>query len=181
MADLAWYAAYGSNLSRARFDIYLRGGTPDGATHHYPGCRDLSAPLEDRPGEIEMQLAFGGTSKTWGGGVAFVRPSGVAKARLYLVTREQFADVIAQENWLEPGSVDIDDDTTTIGESMYGSVPALGFLDGHPIRTITQDADTHLAPPSPAYVAYIAEGLRESHGMTPDEIDRYLRLAPGMA
>ena len=180
MNHLVWYAAYGSNLSRARFDIYLRGGTPDGATHHYPGCRDPSAPVEDRPDEIDMQLAFGGTSTTWGGGVAFVRPGGVAKARLYLLTREQFADVVAQENWLEPGSVEIDDATMTIGHHMYGVVPHLGSLDGHPIRTITQDSETLLAAPTPAYVAYIAEGLRESHGMAPVEIDAYLHQAPGL-
>jgi hypothetical protein len=170
-----WYAAYGSNLSRARFDVYLRGGTPEGATHHYPGCRDLSAPLDDRTFEIDLQLAFGGTSQTWGGGVAFVRPGGTALARIYLITDEQFADVIAQENWLDPGSIGIDG-----GDYMYGVVPELGSLEGHAIRTITQAPDTMLSPPSAAYLKHIADGLREAYGMSDEAIDAYLRSAPGL-
>ena len=159
-------------MSRARFDIYLRGGTPEGATHHYPGCRDLSAPLDDRALEIDMQLCFGGSSRTWGGGVAFVRPGGTAKARAYLITDEQFADVIAQENWLEPGSIGIDG-----GDYMYGVIPELGELDGHPVRTITQAPDTPLNPPSAAYVKHIVDGLREAHGMSDEAIEAYLGFA----
>ena len=41
MPDL-WYAAYGSNLARDRFETYLSGGRPDGAARHYPGARDPS-------------------------------------------------------------------------------------------------------------------------------------------
>jgi len=168
-----WYAAYGSNLSRKRFDIYLRGGTPEGATHEYPGCRDASDPVEIRPYEIEgYELCFGATSKTWGGGVAFVRPGASSvKARIYLVTDDQFADVIAQENWLEPGNASIDG-----GEYMYGVVPVLGELDGHEIRTITQAPDTLLNPPSARYVRHIADGLRETYAMSDEAIAAYLGL-----
>jgi len=172
-----WYAAYGSNLSSKRFAIYLHGGTPDGSTHHYPGCRDASDPVDVRPFEIaDLELAFGGMSQTWGGGVAFVRPADGArtKARLYLVTDEQFADVVAQENWLDPGSVGIDG-----GDYMYGEVPILGFLEGHEIRTITQAPDTELRPPSDRYLNHIAQGLREAHGMPDEAIETYLRNAPG--
>jgi len=37
---LVWYAVYGSNLLRKRFDCYIQGGKPKGAAKDYPGCRD---------------------------------------------------------------------------------------------------------------------------------------------
>ena len=42
-SDLIWYAAYGSNLDPARFDVYLYGGRPDGGSREYPGTRDATA------------------------------------------------------------------------------------------------------------------------------------------
>ena len=176
-----WYAAYGSNLSRERFEIYLNGGTPRGAKHIYPGCRDNSAPIDDVADEIPAGLAFGGTSVTWGGGVAFLVPdeTATAKARLYLLTIEQVADVIAQENWLEPGSVEIDafmlDRTSTIpGSHMYGTVVVLHRRDGVPVLAVSQDPGTPPNAPSAAYLRHIADGLREAHGMTGEEIAAYL-------
>jgi hypothetical protein len=185
MSDLVWYAAYGSNLSRDRFDFYLRGGRPPGATHDYPGSRDTSVPADDRPWEIAPELGFGGTSKTWGGGVAFVDPdsTGGAKARLYLITLEQFADVVAQENWLAPGSVAVADVGAEVHlgvDRMYGLVVPLGELDGYPVATFTQHRGAVAAAPSIAYLGHIARGLREAHGMSDDEIVAYLVTKPGM-
>ncbi len=185
MSDHVWYAAYGSNLSRSRFDYYLRGGTPAGATHTYPGCRDSSAPVDDRAWEIEPELAFGGTSRTWGGGVAFVDPDVPkgAKARLYLITMEQFADVVAQENWLEPGSVslpDLHDELDLGADRTYGLVILVGKLDGHRIATFTQHRETVSARPSIAYLRHIAQGLSESHGLSRAEIAAYLAAARGI-
>src|SRR5438132_918472 len=84
-----WYAAYGSNLSRERFDVYLRGGTPVGGRHEYPGCRDQSPPVEDQRWDCRSSLRFGGKrpSQTWGGGVALIDPAPsevLTKVRLYL-------------------------------------------------------------------------------------------------
>ncbi len=175
-----WYAAYGSNLSRERFDIYLNGGTPDGATHTYPGCRDSSDPSDDRSLEIDgLELCFGGLSQTWGGGVAFVRAAAGAKvkARLYLITHEQFLDVVAQENWLDPGSVD---DGERIGDHMYGFAPRAGEIEGTPVRFVTQSPETELRAPSARYLRHIVHGLRESHGLTDEQVDVYLRAAQGM-
>lgn len=183
---LVWYAAYGSNLSRARFHSYLCGGTPTGAGHAYPGCRDAADPIEIRRWELPRPLAFGGSSRTWGGGVALVDHDarGVAKARLYLVTFDQFADVLAQENWLEPGSVSIgafDNEFDLGAEHTYGSVLALGELDGHSILTFTQHRGVPAAAPTTPYIAHIAQGLREAHEMTDDEIVGYLADARGVA
>src|SRR5438105_3393973 len=133
-----WYAAYGSNLSRERFDVYLKGGVPVGGSHAYPGCRDPSAPADDRAWECDFELRFGGSSQTWGGGVALIGASQgdvPAKIRLYLVTLEQFEDVVAQENWLEPGTVDLTDVTYephhVIGpDHTYRIVLSLGEFEG---------------------------------------------------
>jgi hypothetical protein len=183
-----WYAAYGSNLSRERFDVYLHGGTPRGASHTYPGCRDAGDPIEDVAGEIGAELTFGGTSQTWGGGVAFLVPSATAtaKARLYLLTIAQVADVIAQENWLEPGAVEIDDlmldRTSTIpGSHMYGTVVVLHRRNGVPVLAVSQDPGTPLNAPSATYLRHIADGLREAHGMSDEQIVSYLAAKPGVS
>lgn len=182
-----WYAAYGSNLSRERFDVYLTGGTPRGASHTYPGSRDATPPVEDVADVITAELAFGGTSQTWGGGVAFLVPSATAtaRARLYLLTIEQVADVIAQENWLDPGDVVIDDlmldRTTTIpGSHMYGTVIALQRRDGVPVLAVSQDPGTPRSAPSAPYIEHIADGLRDAHGMSDAEIEGYLRSAAAL-
>ena len=180
-----WYAAYGSNLSRARFDCYLRGGCPQGAAHTFPGCRDTSPPTDDTAGEIDAELAFGGASVTWGGGVAFVKDGSTrAKARFYLLTLEQFSDVVAQENWLDPGSVLIEPGVampiTLEGEHMYRLVVPLGDRSRGPVLTVSQPPDTRPSPPSTTYLRHIADGLREAHAMTSQQIVDYLMTSSGV-
>jgi hypothetical protein len=179
-----WYAAYGSNMSRSRFDYYLRGGRPEGSHHTYPGCRDDTPPTADVAGEIAaMELAFGGRSQTWGGGVAFVRPitGERAKARLYLLTLEQFADVVAQENHLTPGSVDVPAEPGEIeGEHMYRVVLAIGARKDPPVLTVSQPSQAVVAPPSLPYLKHIALGLRETHAMSGTDIVDYLAARPGV-
>jgi hypothetical protein len=184
MSANVWYAAYGSNLSRERFDVYLLGGRPAGASHAYPGCRDRSPPLDDVADELDTQLAFGGYSQTWGGGVAFVRdtPNARAKVRLYRITLEQFADVVAQENWLVPGTVLIEPSTEQVvldGDHTYRLVIPLGVRDGVPVMTVSQLAAAEVAEPTSAYLRHIAVGLRESHAMSSEDVVDYLVRAPG--
>jgi hypothetical protein len=98
---LVWYAGYGSNLLRSRFDCYLSGGTPKGSTKAYTGCRDRTAPRGDRPITIPHQLYFADHSPGWNGAVAFVRRAAsdaTTYARMYLITYGQFNDVVRQEN-----------------------------------------------------------------------------------
>ena len=49
--------------------------------------------------------------------------------------------------------------------------------------TFTRDRDTApmLAAPSAAYLAAMATGLREAHGWSRVQIDRYLSALPGVA
>ncbi len=49
MTSMIWYAVYGSNLSLARFRLYLEGGAPmAGARAHLP-CRTGSTIAGDQP------------------------------------------------------------------------------------------------------------------------------------
>ena len=186
---MIWYAAYGSNLSRERFDVYLRGGTPVGGAHAYPGCRDPSPPAVDRPWECGFGLRFGGASQTWGGGVALIdgTPGDLpTKLRLYRITLEQFEDVVAQENWLEPGSIILAGVAFAphhvIGpDHTYRVVLSLGELDDARVLTVTQDGAVTTAAPTIRYLRHIAQGLREAHGCTDAEIADYLVARPGVA
>ena len=98
---LVWYATYGSNLLRERFDCYIQGGQPAGAGNTYKGCREKANARETRRVVLPYSLYFAERSKTWGGAIAFIRRS-ISDARtygrMYLVTYGQFNDVVRQEN-----------------------------------------------------------------------------------
>src|SRR5262249_26967256 len=102
---LLWYVAYGSNLFAERFACYLAGGTPEGGKRHYTGCRDASPARAERAVTLPGGIYFALTWLAWGGGMAFSDPAlpGHAAARAYLLTREQFCDVMSQEMRREVG------------------------------------------------------------------------------
>ena len=181
-----WYAAYGSNLSRARFEAYLAGGRPTGATRCYPGARDPSPPVDDRPLLLPGRIFFGWESPAWGGGIAFydAGASGTAYARAYRITHQQFCDLAAQEMHREPGT---ELDLTQVlaqrrhsyGPGRYETLHLVGELEGLPVLTFTAPPDHDLRPnaPAPAYVATIVRGLQESHGLDADQARAYLAAA----
>ncbi|MDX6325998.1 MAG: hypothetical protein QOK15_2352 [Nocardioidaceae bacterium] len=189
-----WYVAYGSNLSTARFRCYLSGGRPAGAARLYAGCRDPGDPTRIAAVPATGGLVFAGASRVWQGGMAFYDRSapGVLAARAYLVTTEQFADVVAQELRQPPGGElarNLCDllpgagSVVTAGAGLYGTVVRLGELDGAPMFTITHH-DTDKLPstaPTAAYLRWIAIGLRESHGYRDDQIVSYLVRARGIS
>ena len=101
-----WYVAYGSNLSRERFCYYLRGGRPDGSERDYPGCRDCSDPSDsfgsaDQRRRLLRRPLLGLAS--WDGVLRSWRPRVRWRRRAYLITAEQFVDVLAQETRRSPG------------------------------------------------------------------------------
>ncbi len=178
-----WYAAYGSNLAAERFTCYLHGGCPPGATRTYPGARAPADPLAVRPLELPGGVAFAWESPTWGGGIAFYDPhaDGVALARGYLLTAGQFSDVLEQEMWRQPG---VDHDLAAVleggrhelGPGRYETVHHVGEVEGRPVVTFTAPHVDALGirPPADAYVATMAGGLRESHGLSLEETVDYL-------
>ncbi len=183
--ELIWYVSYGSNLSSERFRVYLEGGTAQGRTRAQVGSRDRSLWRADRGVTLGHQLMFAGRSRWWGGGgVAFVDPElsdAETLGRAYLITAQQFQDVLAQESRREVGTeVDLTEALTTgsavLGEGFYDRVllvghdehPMLTFTTPGPVTTLDQNA------PSEAYAGTIAAGLIDCHGLSPHEAEAYI-------
>ena len=178
-----WYVAYGSNLSQERFSCYLRGGRPNGSDRNYPGCRDTSDSMDSFGLMIPGGIYFAGRSSGWQAGMAFYDPEapGEVAARAYLITAEQFVDVLAQETLRSPGMVlDLTPafrgDRYSDGVGGYSMLVRVGDRRGVPLVTFTRDrrSVSTLAPPTVLYLAAMATGLREAHGWSPALIDRYL-------
>ncbi|MEU8621119.1 histone deacetylase [Streptomyces sp. NPDC048623] len=174
-----WYAAYGSNMHRARLVRYL------------DGCRDRAAPRASRAVELDGVLYFATESAVWGGGRGFYDPdaAGRAFARAHLISGGQFSDIAALEMYGEPGA-DLDlaevvaRGRVAFGPGRYETVVCAGELDGRPLLTLTAPwalAEVELRPPSEAYLRHLAAGLRESGAWTDQEIARYLAGRPGAA
>lgn len=184
-----WYVAYGSNLASQRFGCYLAGGRPPGGARTYTGCRDRSPARADRPVRLPGGIYFALTSRVWGGGMAFYDPNlpGETAARAYLLSRSQFADVLAQEMHREVGGdLPLSEVLATgrqrIGPGRYETVVKVGEADGHPMLTFTTPdglARAELNAPSAAYLAMLGRGLRESHGWTAERSAEYLTARPG--
>ena len=184
-----WYVAYGSNLSRERFRTYLRGGQPDGSRRNYPGCRDTSDELDSFGLRITGGVYFAGRSSGWGAGMAFYDPEapGEVAARAYLITAEQFVDVLAQETLRSPGmALDLTPafrgDRYSDGVGGYPILVRVGCCRGVPLVTFTRDrrSASSLAAPTTVYMAAMATGLREAHRWSRTQIDRYLSALPGV-
>lgn len=188
---MVWYAAYGSNLLRERFELYLSGGSLSGVATRavHQGARDSSPPAGARIARIDHQLRFAGQSPRWGGAPAFLDPtpgSGSALVRQWLVTAEQFEDVAAQENAMPAGSLSIDVDdlvargSLDITERWYGRAVCIGHVDGRPVVTFTcRDLSLDVAAPSASYLGTIVSGLVQS-GVADDEIAATLLEADGV-
>ncbi|MDZ7673490.1 MAG: hypothetical protein U5K30_00230 [Acidimicrobiales bacterium] len=195
--DLVWYVGYGSNVLRRRFTTYLTGGAMELSGQEERGSRDRSPPREVRPTTLPHTLYFGRSGGArWGpGGVAFIDPMRSDAAALglaYLVSTEQYLDVICQENsWSVPprpddalpapgsGAVDV----TPPGErpGWYRSVVTLEPIDGVPALTFTHPVVEPSSEPAPAaYLRVIAEGLADEHGLATPEIVSYLASRPGV-
>jgi hypothetical protein len=187
-----WYVAYGSNLALGRFRCYLSGGRPAGGARDYAGCRDPQGPQRIQSLDAAGGLVFAGESGVWGGGMAFydAAASGRVACRAYLVTTEQFVDVVAQEMRRPPGGEFARDlaellpevePVHTLGPGRYETVTRLGEADGSPMFTVTCDevSDLELAAPTAPYLCWIAAGLREAHGWSTGRIAAYLSAAPG--
>ena len=177
-----WYVSYGSNLSSERLACYLAGGRPPGGRWTTPGARDPAPPADDRRVELDRALWFGGPSHTWDGGPAYldVDAPGSTVARAWLLTHEQFEDVVAQENQLAPGSLVVDRTLLEQGGVLlpgarYGRLVALPSVDGGdvPAVTFTYVQRPPARAPDPAYLAMLGSGLREL-GLTDGQADAYL-------
>lgn len=185
--DVLWYVSYGSNLSADRFLCYIAGGRAPGGRWTNPGARDPSPPSGDRRVELDHALVFGGPSHTWHGGPAFldlVTP-GRSVGRGWRITHEQFEDLVAQENKLDPGAVSIypqlvADGGVVLPGARYGRLVPLDPIGGVPAVTFTYiDRPTERAP-DPRYLDLLRAGLEEL-GLAPGEARALLDSQPQLA
>jgi hypothetical protein len=140
------------------------------------------------PGGIYFALE----SAAWTGGMALYDPDlpDEAAARAYLISAGQFADIAAQEMYRDPGvefealEEVVSLGRVQLGDGRYETLVYGGELDGAPLITFTApwgSADVELNPPSAAYLANIATGLRESHRWNAEQVATYLGKRPGIA
>jgi hypothetical protein len=196
MKDLVWYASYGSNMLKNRFLCYICGGTPEGAGKDYLGCSDKTEPIENKPIILPYSLYFSKQSSIWENkGVAFIkslRDENIRTlGRMYLISKDQFIDLVHQENALDPRNTFIDIDfaylilngETKIPAHWYSRIIYIGEENGHPIFTFTSacdDSEITLQPPGEKYLRTIIKGIKETYNITNEEIMQYLIALPGI-
>lgn len=188
-----WYTSYGSNISTERFMCYIQGGKPEGATRTYQGCEDQTPPLDQKPIEIPHELYFAKNAKVWnGGGVCFINPEKNHKAEtlgnMYLIKRQQFMEVVQQENNAnKPTEINFDraqnQKSSVIKEnSWYGNLLSLGDEDNAPIFTFTNEnyLSSEINPPNKHYLKTIIKGLLATHQLSHSELEAYFLSKKGI-
>ncbi|WP_048812410.1 gamma-glutamylcyclotransferase family protein [Methanobrevibacter ruminantium] len=167
--DYIWYVSYGSNMLYDRFICYIEGGSYEGSSSYRMPCEDTSAPVEVRAVEIPHDMYFGNYSGSWhGGGVSFLdtEKDGHALGTAYLITREQFEHVAAEENGGR-----YPDGTG----NWYEDIISLGDMDGFEMLTVTNKKPREQNEPSEEYLETLKRGIRENWpDMSEEDIGRYL-------
>jgi hypothetical protein len=192
-----WYACYGSNLNYELLLCYIKGGTARGRSEPNQGCRDPRPPVEARTISLAFELFFAGCFKAWGNaGLAFIRERTEqcqTLGRMYLITDDQFNDVVMQENFVKvdgsrfvPPIEQLARQRVSVlpGNRWYGNIVNIGTVNGIPILTFTTArTDLHPNPhrPSPEYFKVIVAGIKETYPeMTNAEIAAYFSRAEGI-
>ena len=167
--DCIWYVSYGSNMLYDRFLCYIEGGSYEEGNSPREACRDTSSPIDRRAIDIPYDMYFGNYSGSWnGGGVSFLDTGkkGHAYGVAYLITREQFYHVAAQEN----GGRFPDR-----SGSWYEDIISLGKMDGYEMLTITNEDIRDYNDPCEEYLDTLKKGMRENWSeMSEEDINSYL-------
>lgn len=194
--DLVWYASYGSNILPERFMKYIFGGIAPGASITQVGCTNKTPPLRECPIILSHQLYFSQHISGWQNlGVAFImhksNPRVKTYGKMYLVTKEQFQEVVWQENNIndfknQPG-IDFEEvrrkKYIKIADSNYGRIIYLAEKDSIPIYTFTanwEDSQIEYIPPGPKYLKLIALGIKMTYSLTDEEVLDYFIQQPGI-
>ena len=135
----------------------------------YLGSRDKRDPIESKPIPLNFELYFAGRSNTWPrrekdsdvpGGIALVRQNperGPTLGKMYLITDEQFNDVVLQENDKTPDGnryVPVFEQLVSQrelpldGDPLYGKILNIGSEEARPILTFTTGRRLTLNEPS---------------------------------
>ena len=178
--ERVWYGAYGSNVLEERFLRYIEGGSYAPQQPPHVGARDTQGPGPKSPlVHGPWSLSFGYKSERWGGGVAFLDPDFSQRAciRCWDVTDQQFMDIAAQENGLQPGEVDVDiaglkdSGELIIGDTWYSRIVYLGEYLGQPVMTFTSPKPVEAHAPGESYLSVILNGFLEA---APGQLDQHL-------
>ena len=111
-------------------------------------------------------------------------------SRAYLITRQQFEDVVAQENAhvSKPEGLNLDlEEARRSGHALmlptgfYSELIYCGDRDGCPMLSFTSSVDRNdYKAPSPAYLRMIHSGLQEAHGLSVEDSVDYFKDRPGV-
>ncbi len=192
MKSYVWYVSYGSNMLRSRFYCYIQGGIPKGSVKYHTGCRDKSFPLKEKNIIIHRELYFAKGQSSWGrGGVAFIKPelddNICTYGKMYLITKEQFEDVVRQENDLS-GDLNLNMDAIiemkymkVFNDAWYDQINFIGFDENWPVFTFTHHSflNRELCPPNHNYINCLRDGLMEAYRFTDEEALYYLKSHGG--
>jgi hypothetical protein len=186
-----WYVSYGSNLSENRFSCYIEGGMPEGSNKAERGCVNQTPPKRVETAKLPYPLYFMREKSKWGkGGVAFIghekEDHAETFARKYLITDQQFGEVVEQENNMDSLNINVIDiigkGYADLTAGWYGRVLYLGETQGAPMFTFTSSnaiGDHDFTIPPPTYLSMISRGLKEI-GLAEEEIVEYFLTKPGI-
>lgn len=152
----------------------------------YKGCTDKTLPTESEEIYIKSELYFANKSKSWNGsGVGFIKTdfgeSKMTLGRMYLITKEQFIEVVKQEtNYKEELNIDFEKAQQSGSlifreKSWYGNLLYLGEKNGNPIFTFTNERNLtdKINAPSKEYLSMIISGIKETYNLSEIEIKEY--------
>lgn len=182
--DYVWYLSYGSNMYKDRFLCYINGGRFEASNIVEQGCKDNSPPVDEKNVVIENELFFSLQSSKWQNmGIAFVmkrKTQGLKTfAKMYLITREQFEDVVKQENGIDVNDeINIDYvffnkkcEVHVFEKGYYGMLLKIDEVDGVPVYTFTLPVDPDsYSKPSREYLVSIIKGIKLNFGNISDEL-----------
>lgn len=152
--EYVWYVSYGSNMLKERFMCYIKGGSFEGSRYRQ-ACSDTTPPLAVKTFEIPYDMYFGNTSGSWQDcGVSFldVTKKGHALGVAYLITKDQFRHVCAEENGGRAPEE---------GYSWYEDIIDLGVMDGFEVKTITNRNILPYNEPCLEYKKTLIRGIEE--------------------
>ena len=143
-------------------------------------------PKEMKKIVLHYPMFFAKSSRRWEQkGVAFIesikQPNHQTFGKMYLITKEQFCDVVKQENNMDQLEIDFEElenkgSNIILESKYYGKLLHVGDEDGKPIYTFTSPCpisqDEYHAP-ALSYLKVIAYGLKETFDFEEDEIIHY--------
>ena len=169
---------------------YIEGGKPKNSSKTEKGCVDKTPPKKDRPHKINHALYFARHSKKWNNGGSCILSvkfdkNKITYGRKFLITIEQFLDIVSQNNGVENIKIDFEEvinkGSKSINKSLSGNILYLGNEDDYPIFTFTSHFDeTEFVKPDILYLSTIGAGVKDTFKMTTEQVTDYFMGLDGI-